>query len=80
MRAALEAQDAGGVREAAHALKGSASNMGALTLSRTAHALQQLAETGVLDGAFSILGDLERELERVRAGLLAAVPGKVRTA
>ena len=54
--------------------------MGALTLSRTAHALQQLAETGVLDGAFSILGDLERELERVRAGLLAAVPGKVRTA
>jgi CheY-like chemotaxis protein len=78
MRAALEAQDVSGVRDTAHALKGSAANMGAIPLSRAAHHLLRQANSGALDGAFGILVEIEREVERVRSELSAVASGKVR--
>jgi CheY-like chemotaxis protein len=79
IRAAIEEHDARAVRDAAHALKGSAANIGAVPLSRLAQRLQQLADTGSLDGAFDVVAELEREAGRVRGALAVSSAGKVRT-
>ncbi len=57
-----EEGDEKGLQRAAHALKGSASNLGASGVSKAALALEMLAREVKLNDARARLGDLEREM------------------
>ncbi len=55
---AFRGRDAGGVAEAAHALKGSASNIGLLSVQETAHAIEIIAAGGEVSS-------LEQEVKKL---------------
>ncbi|PIQ06818.1 MAG: hypothetical protein COW73_02150 [Nitrospirae bacterium CG18_big_fil_WC_8_21_14_2_50_70_55] len=55
------------VREVAHTLKGSASNVGAEPMRGLAYALEQQGRAGELRESAPLLVALHEELERVRA-------------
>ncbi len=70
--------DAEAVTRAAHALKGSSSNIGAARFAAGCGRLELLARRGQLTGATDLVGALEAELPLFRAALeerLATVPG-----
>lgn len=69
MHQALVAADTESFRLAAHSLKGSSSNLGAEKLRSMSMALEQMAVTGVLDGAEAQLLALEKEFKQVTSEL-----------
>jgi PAS domain S-box-containing protein len=67
--------DARGVERAAHAIKGSAGNMGATNMANICQELEEAGASGDLSNAATLLDRLESEFERVRAVLEAEVRG-----
>lgn len=57
------------LRRNAHSLKGSSSNIGAVTLSDWARQLEDLAASGTLDGAAEIIDQISREFGTVHEAL-----------
>jgi len=68
---ALAADDLTEVAFVAHRLAGAAANVGGLTLSRNAHALQQAARDGDKSACLGILVDVRRGLEQTVEALQA---------
>jgi HPt (histidine-containing phosphotransfer) domain-containing protein len=73
MHAGLAAGNAGEFRQAAHSLKSTSANFGAMGLSGLCRELEDLGKAGQLDGAVERLGLAEVEYARVRAALDAIV-------
>ncbi len=71
LRAAIEASDAEAVRMAAHTLKSSSANVGAVALSAQCKLLEKIARKGNLEDAESIVTELEKEFKSVRKALEA---------
>ena len=67
LRAGLEQQDALAVKEAAHGIKGAASNLGGRVVSAVALRLETIGREGDLAGTDGLLGELEAELARFAA-------------
>jgi HPt (histidine-containing phosphotransfer) domain-containing protein len=65
LRAALDAADPRGVERAAHTLKSSCGNVGAVGLSATCFKLEQLGRARRLDGALQLLEGALSEFEQV---------------
>ncbi len=75
--AALAAGDAAGVRAAAHALKGSALQLGGVAIGARAEALEQAAGAGRLEGAAAAVAGFDRDLEALCEALAELVaPGR----
>jgi HPt (histidine-containing phosphotransfer) domain-containing protein len=66
---ALERADAGVLERAAHTLKSSCGNVGAVGLARTCFQLEQLGRSARLDGAEELLAAALREFEEVSLAL-----------
>jgi len=73
IRRAVKEKDAGALQAAAHALKGAVSNFAAPAATEAAARLQQIGESGKLNGARAACEVLEKELEQVRATLSTIV-------
>ena len=73
--AAVERGDAGGVHRAAHNLKSSSANVGALGLSAYCKELEFLGRTNALAHAREVLATLKAEFARVEAALTAELQG-----
>jgi HPt (histidine-containing phosphotransfer) domain-containing protein len=69
LRSGIVEDDAARVCRAAHAMKGGAGNIGASRLAAYCGQLEQQARAGCLDGAATIAGAVEIELERARCAL-----------
>jgi PAS domain S-box-containing protein len=67
--AAVRAGDPEAVRQAAHTLKGSASNFGAADATRLALCLEEMGRAGDLAGAEEVYAQLEAALHRLREAL-----------
>jgi HPt (histidine-containing phosphotransfer) domain-containing protein len=79
IRRAVEARDARGLRDAAHALKGAVSNFAAPAATEAAMRLQRIGEAGDLTAGRSALAVLDRELRRVKAALRRLAPAPAAT-
>ncbi|HEX9161588.1 MAG TPA: response regulator [Thermoanaerobaculia bacterium] len=70
MRGALDVKNASELASAAHALKSSAGNIGAMTVRSLAESIEQIGRAGSIDGAGEIMARLEAEharaVERLR--------------
>lgn len=71
LRQALGAGDADGIRRIAHGLKSASANIGAARLAMLARDLEQLGRAGSVDGAASLLSEMESEFQSVRQSLHA---------
>jgi PAS domain S-box-containing protein len=71
MRDAIAVGDGQVLRQAAHALKGSSANLGAVTLAEIASRLELLGRDGKTEGAEGLLRHAEAEYERVVAAINA---------
>lgn len=71
IREAHAAGDAAGMASAAHALKGSAANIGAARLQELSQAIESLAREGRLEGAGKPVGGLAKALAAARAAFAA---------
>jgi len=71
MRQAVAAGDAPALRQAAHALKGSAATVGATAMAAISAQLEELGRTGQMDGAGALLDELSDEVPLVIAALRA---------
>lgn len=58
---AVAAQDPDAIRRAAHSLKGSAGNMGAVSLSLICKSLEELGASGSVQGASVLLEEMQNE-------------------
>ncbi len=65
LREALTGQDAPGVEDAAHRLKGVLGNLGGLIARDVAQRLETMGEEGNLNGGLAALEELEKEMGRV---------------
>jgi HPt (histidine-containing phosphotransfer) domain-containing protein len=65
-RAALESGDAPSLERAAHALKGSAGTLGAYALRDLCAQLEDLADSGTVEGAAEVVDALAAAFERAR--------------
>jgi signal transduction histidine kinase/DNA-binding response OmpR family regulator len=65
LREALTGQDAPGVEDAAHRLKGVLGNLGGLAARDVAQRLETMGEEDNLDGGLAALEELEKEMGRV---------------
>ncbi|MBW3615661.1 MAG: response regulator [Actinobacteria bacterium] len=72
MQGAIEAGDALALRQAAHALRGSAATVGATTMAALSSQLEELGRTGQVEGAAALLAELTEEVPRVIEALRAA--------
>jgi two-component system, sensor histidine kinase and response regulator len=77
VRAAVARGDAGGLRGAAHALKGSAGYVGARPTEQAAQRLETIGARGDLAEAADAFADLEREFGRLLAALPESAPQSV---
>jgi len=71
MRRALERSDGPGLREGAHALKGSCGNFGAGQLSDVCQQVEDRGRESAFDGVPALLVQVEQTFERVRGALKA---------
>ena len=71
--AAVHAQDAQALQEAAHRLKGGALNLGLPALGAVLARLEALGRTGGCDAAQNLLGELEAEASRARDAVRQAL-------
>ena len=69
MREAVASNDAGALRQAAHTLKSTSANVGALVLSTNCREIERLARAAELTTAKPRVDDATRELDRVLAML-----------
>jgi len=69
--AALHNSHAAELAEAAHALKGSCGNLGALRLGELCQQLETIGRSGSLENASAILASVQKEFARVQIELLA---------
>ena len=69
MRAAIENQDAGAMRQAAHKMKGSVRFLGPSAVYDIAFQLEQRGTNGDLDGVDELESELVKELESMSAEL-----------
>jgi HPt (histidine-containing phosphotransfer) domain-containing protein len=69
LRAAVEAGDAEALRKAAHALKSSSANVGAEKLAALCKELEMIGRKGTVDGAKTLLEDVESGFPCVLAAL-----------
>ncbi len=74
IREAVEAHDAYALERAAHSLKGAVGNFGTGGAFAAAYHLERLAHDGKLAETAGAFLDLEREFERLRAAMKAALP------
>ena len=65
LQKAVEQRDIKNIKLYAHAIKGSAINIGAVQLSDTAHRLEQAACDQNTDSAGELLANIETELKKV---------------
>jgi signal transduction histidine kinase/CheY-like chemotaxis protein len=70
LRIAVAEGDAGGVRQAAHTLKGSSGSLGAMKLSRMCVEAELMGRAGHLEGMRELLPQIEEEYELAREFLL----------
>jgi signal transduction histidine kinase/HPt (histidine-containing phosphotransfer) domain-containing protein/ActR/RegA family two-component response regulator len=75
LREALAAGDGEALAFAAHSLKGSSAQLGALRLASLSHALELQGRSGSLAGAAGLVDDVARELARVAPELKARSEG-----
>jgi two-component system, sensor histidine kinase and response regulator len=75
LRDAVESGDPSGVERTAHAMKGSAGNMGARNMSNLAADLEEIGASGDLAGAAQKLERLVEEYGRVRPALAELTKG-----
>jgi CheY-like chemotaxis protein len=68
-RQAVQAADADALRQAAHSIKGTSSNLGAKLLSSRAAEIEQLARSGDVQKAATLLGSLEDVYQQSCAAL-----------
>lgn len=73
VRAAVEAGDAAVLADAAHALRGSAANLGGLRVAAVCARLEEAALIGDLQAAPADLAQLDRELAAMLLGVSALV-------
>lgn len=71
LRQAVNARDAENLRRIAHGLKSASANIGAARLAVLFRDLEQLGRNGSVDGAATLLADMEREFRSVRQSLHA---------
>ncbi len=71
LRDALDRSDAETLRKAAHALKGASANVGARRMADLSQELQALGEAGTVQGAASLVDQLEAEFALVRSEIAA---------
>ncbi|MGA2488756.1 MAG: response regulator [Anaerolineales bacterium] len=72
----LEQGNAAGLRQAAHPLKSSSRDFGALRLSEWARQLEDMGKAGTLDGAAALVTLVEAEYSSVKAALEAVRTGE----
>lgn len=70
VEAALAANDAGAMERAAHGLKSSSANMGALGLASLCKQLETLGRGGQIDGAAELVARARSEFDRIRVVFL----------
>jgi HPt (histidine-containing phosphotransfer) domain-containing protein len=73
LRRGLAAGDAGAVQATAHALKGCVGNFGDRAAVDAASTLERLGRNGALAEAATRMDELEREVERLKGGLVSMV-------
>lgn len=73
MQEAIEAGQMDALRRACHSLKGSSSNLGAMTLTSLCLALEQQAKRGEMFGAVQQLQGIQQEFDAVSDELLAEI-------
>jgi HPt (histidine-containing phosphotransfer) domain-containing protein len=73
---ALDAGDAKTVRAESHAIKGGAANLGANPLSKVAHALEHIGNTGVLDNGHDVCERLVAEFTRLESFVAEHIGGE----
>lgn len=76
LRDGLEADDAGQVASAAHKVKGSASTLGAMPLSKICKDMENAANDGDLASVESSMDELEETWEATEAALIDAHPAR----
>jgi HPt (histidine-containing phosphotransfer) domain-containing protein len=69
LREALSKQDSDAVRQTAHSLKGSSSNIGAAVLAQLCMKIESCADKGQLAGLDSIVDEVEQEFTAVSQAL-----------
>ena len=74
LRIAMTQGNATATHEAAHGLKSSSGNIGALHLASLCREIETAARAGTLDGASRVLPAIEAEFEVVRATATSLVP------
>lgn len=74
----VEAGDSGGIQKCAHALKGSVMTFSAHPATDAAAALERMAHEGVLSDAETCMAVIEREVARLRSGLIRMVEQAIR--
>jgi HPt (histidine-containing phosphotransfer) domain-containing protein len=67
----IETDDAEKLRTSAHAFKGSALNLSAANLTELCYKLEMIGKQGSVNGADSLLQQVEEEYQQVKASLLA---------
>jgi CheY-like chemotaxis protein/HPt (histidine-containing phosphotransfer) domain-containing protein len=66
IRQAIADQDPPALQHSAHTLKGNSGSLGAQQISALCFELEKLGRNGIVEGAPALLGELEREFDRVR--------------
>jgi HPt (histidine-containing phosphotransfer) domain-containing protein len=69
MDTAVTQNDAGAMKQAAHALKSSSAALGAIALSKLCEELEKMGNSQTTTGASEILSQLQSEYETVKAAL-----------
>jgi HPt (histidine-containing phosphotransfer) domain-containing protein len=73
LESSLQAADATTFTRAAHSIKGSSSNLGAMALRAAAEKLEHEARTRGLENVSPLLTDVKTEFGRAQAALLALI-------
>ena len=70
VRAAALAEDAYQLRELVHSLKGSCSNIGAVTMAEWCQKAETMAKEGELDGVCDVIDEIQRQFDAVQSALI----------
>jgi signal transduction histidine kinase/DNA-binding response OmpR family regulator len=76
LRQALDASDADRMRKAAHSLKSSSANVGAMKLSELCKEVEILGKCGSTKGAGMFMANIEREFQQVEKSLMLEMQGR----
>lgn len=70
VRVAVIAKDTYQLRELAHSLKGSCSNIGAVTLAQWCQKAENMAKEGELEGVSDVVDEIQRQFAAVQSVLI----------